>query len=426
MLTGVELLKRTRIKLMREHPFYGYIGLHLTFVEDNKIDTMGVDEEGYCYVNPSFVNNRDDNELAITLVHEILHLALEHPKREGHRNKLVAYVGKDGKIHTVKLFNIACDYAVNAIINKEIKEFGLYSLPRDWLYKEEFEDKSAEEIYSILEKEYSNLPKISVSIPGKGKISIPKINEKGWDKHIWEENGEKKRKGIGKNGGLKKRNIDWARITQEAKIFGEKHHGHISDGVKRDIEKLMQPKLSWKHRLRRSITSHIKNDFTWQRPARHYYSTGVYLPSMKKSEMISAIVGIDTSGSISKEELETFISEIKGIIEEYEYVDLKLIDCDSEAYNIQDISSIEKLMDACKNIRGGGGTDFRPIFEKINNELVKPKVVIIFTDLYGDFPENKPPYEVIWCVSKEGANESSDYYKEAKKIGEIIRIENGW
>ena len=49
-------------------------------------------------------------------------------------------------------------------------------------------------------------------------------------------------------------------------------------------------------------------------------------------------------------------------------------------------------------IQGGGGTDFRPVFEWLDGAGERPELLVYFTDAQGQFPENEPNYPVIWLV----------------------------
>jgi predicted metal-dependent peptidase len=45
---------------------------------------------------------------------------------------------------------------------------------------------------------------------------------------------------------------------------------------------------------------------------------------------------------------------------------------------------------------GGGGTDFAPVFEYVEQQGLAPQALVFLTDLYGPFPEREPHYPVIW------------------------------
>lgn len=50
------------------------------------------------------------------------------------------------------------------------------------------------------------------------------------------------------------------------------------------------------------------------------------------------------------------------------------------------------------NISGGGGTNFRPVFEWVERQDKQPDLLVYFTDADGTFPEWEPHYPVIWLV----------------------------
>ena len=53
------------------------------------------------------------------------------------------------------------------------------------------------------------------------------------------------------------------------------------------------------------------------------------------------------------------------------------------------------------SLKGGGGTDFRPVFEYVNLHLYDTALLVYFTDLDGFFPSEEPLFEVIWVSPKK-------------------------
>ncbi len=50
------------------------------------------------------------------------------------------------------------------------------------------------------------------------------------------------------------------------------------------------------------------------------------------------------------------------------------------------------------SVHGGGGTDFRPVFEWVARQGQRPELLVYFTDAQGSFPQGEPDYPVIWLV----------------------------
>ena len=118
------------------------------------------------------------------------------------------------------------------------------------------------------------------------------------------------------------------------------------------------------------------------------------------------------SGSCKKEIVAKFLGETRSILEEKENFfsrwNVCLIQCDSF---VQDVTMIHspKEWEAYREtiiIKGRGGTDFRPVFQKVE-ELRKQhvfrnlKALIYFTDGDGIYPEQKPDYETAFVFVRQ-------------------------
>ena len=114
------------------------------------------------------------------------------------------------------------------------------------------------------------------------------------------------------------------------------------------------------------------------------------------------IAAIDTSGSISDDELREFVSELDALKGQVR-ARVTLLACD---YNIADNSPWEyepwDTMELPQDVEGGGGTDFRPVFDWVEKENRGPNLLVYFTDAEGDFPKLAPDYPVIWLVKGKG------------------------
>lgn len=416
-MEAIDLLKATRIELMNRHPFWGYLCLSLNFQKDDRIHTIGVSETGLCLYNEEFIT-KNAHQLTIILSHEISHLMLEHHKRKGKRDIIVTVLNPVSKqVESVLLFNISTDYAVNSLLREH------FTLPPFALYDSRFQGKVAEEIYDILKDELKDALKGGGAKPLKG----------GFDAHIWIYDKEDEM-GLGsklkqdiraKMTGQKAK--DWSKLRKEAGQWAtrQKSKGDVPEGLEREVDDFIDMRFDWRHLVRKAVVNTIRSNYSWRRPHKSYYSTNIYLPRLAKSEGIQLGVAVDTSGSISKEELTEFISLIKGICDEYQGMfELYLTDCDAEVYNLdRAVRDLSDFYEFCKKLKGGGGTDYRPIFEKIEEEQLPIKLLIILGDLYGDMPEEAPQgYEVVWLVSEEGARPGNDFYSRAEKIGEVVYL----
>ncbi len=124
------------------------------------------------------------------------------------------------------------------------------------------------------------------------------------------------------------------------------------------------------------------------------------------------VIAIDTSGSVSGELVQTFLQKTYNILKQEESyftkINIHIIQCDSQIQEDAKIKSQEEFDEYLKTmqLRGFGGTDFRPVFGYVDylteqKEFVNLKGLIYFTDGWGTFPEKKPYYETAFVFIEE-------------------------
>lgn len=374
-----ELIK-ARIRLVKKQPFFGRLCLQFPLQESNEVPTAGTDGE-YFYYNKEFVESLTEDELLGVFVHETLHAALGHmwrrDKRDPHR------------------WNIAADYVVNLIA----QENG-FILPRDALSNYQYANMSVEEVYDKLP------PSIKMDVcprcmgeDGQGS------QKKGKKAEANGGSGNKKgRKAKCPCGGshklwekakFKKNAKELERKWQAAVEQAVKTQGHIPSGFERFIKEIA-PKEDWRRILQNYLSS-SSTDFDFMRRDRRSMNSPFYFPDMYDEEQLeNVVVALDTSGSISTEQLNRYISEVRSILKDFPKVTGWVIDCDAE---VGKIVPIEKAS-VKASYYGGGGTSHVPVFNAIRKKNLNPKVCICFTDLYTDFPRTKPNYPVLWLTEE--------------------------
>jgi predicted metal-dependent peptidase len=111
-------------------------------------------------------------------------------------------------------------------------------------------------------------------------------------------------------------------------------------------------------------------------------------------------VAIDTSGSISTEQLCLFAAEVRNLAASYRSA-VTVLECDAQVQKVYPLRGLQVDM----RFKGRGGTDFNPVFDHLREERVPANVLIFLTDLYGAFPGRAPPYPVLWVVPPGSAGE---------------------
>lgn len=127
------------------------------------------------------------------------------------------------------------------------------------------------------------------------------------------------------------------------------------------------------------------------------------------------VIAIDTSGSTSGELVQKFLQKTYNILKSTESfftkINLHIIQCDAKIQEDAKITCQEDFDEYLKTmqIRGLGGTDFRPVFEYVeqlrkNREFTNLKGMVYFTDGYGAFPDKKPDYNAAFVFVDDEYN----------------------
>jgi len=127
------------------------------------------------------------------------------------------------------------------------------------------------------------------------------------------------------------------------------------------------------------------------------------------------VIAIDTSGSVSGEIVQAFINKTYSILSQgknfFDKVNIRIIQCDMEIQSDYKITCLEDFENYLKTmeLRGFGGTDFRPVFEYVDNlidekQFSNLKGLIYFTDGLGVYPEKKPKYDCAFVFLDDAYN----------------------
>jgi len=363
----VDKLVTARVGLLLRHPFFGNLATRMKMIEASDwCQTLATDGRNF-YYNTGFVNELSPKECEFGFAHEVLHNIFDHMGRREGRDP--------------KLANIAADYAANQILKDE----KIGTVP-SWIrifQDDKYRGKSYEEIYAIL---YAAAEKIHPE--DLGELLDDHLDDDDGDDGGDCEDGDKP--GKGKRPRLSKAERQQIRDEiKEAMIAAAQSAGagKVPAGIQRMIKDLTEPKMDWRQLLRMNIQSIIKSDFSFNRPNRRTQHTGAILPGLMNEETIDISVGLDMSGSIGDDQAKDFISEIKGIMDEYKDFKVNLWCFDTEVYNYAEFTgdTADELL--TYEIKGGGGTDFVANWEFMKEQGITPKRFIMFTDGYpcGDW-----------------------------------------
>jgi predicted metal-dependent peptidase len=359
----VEKLITARIGLLLRHPFFGNLATRLKLVDATDwCGTLATDGRHF-YYNNDFVHRLTPKQAEFGFAHEVLHNVFDHMGRR---------YGRDPQ-----LSNIAADYAANQILKDE----RIGEVP-DWIkifQDNKYRGWSYEQIYDEL---YEKAEKIDISALGDLLDEHLDGSEQEGEGGEGDDDKEGNGKGRPKLTAEEKKQI--RDEIKEAMVAAAQAAGagKVPAGVARMIQAFTEPKIDWRQMLRMNIQSILKSNFSFSRPNRKSQHCGAVLPGMMNEETIDVSVAIDMSGSISDKMARDFLSEVKGIMDEYQDFKLDLWCFDTDVYGYKQFTSdtADEIMEY--QCQGGGGTDFDANWQFMKNEQIEPKKFIMFTDGY--------------------------------------------
>ena len=373
-------LLRARIQLLWKRPFFGFLALGLELLEFPKTKGLATDGKHLLY-NPEYVCLQNENVLETLIAHEILHCILRHLWRLGSRE--------------LNKWNYATDYAVNLILKRE--KFVLWE---GALYEDCFAGMEAERIYDLLPDDLPSQDQDDSHDKWPGTSRSKTKNEEGNEEQDGgNPSADPKKQDGASSGGEQSETMEkeWTERAVRA-ATSARMQGKLPGSIAEFIQDLLEPKLNWRVILRDMITTCAKNDFRLFPPSKKHLWRGMYLPTVQ-GETLEIAVGVDSSGSIEKEEFQEFMAEVKGIGDQFEDYSIHLFICDAKIQSSVVLTPFGEWPEEFP--KHNGGTDFKPVFDGIEEEGLHITALVYLTDGAGDYPEYPPEYPVIWALNKD-------------------------
>jgi len=402
---GCEKMRRAALAVCLDYPLYGSIMLRTEgVIADPECDTAWTDGKRIGF-SPKLADQLTHYGCMFVIIHEIWHIMLKHMLRRGMREG--------------QKWNVAADL----VIHSNMKADGFKILK--WaLYEGKYDGMHTEKVYNLLPDQPGPLGNCGQGTPNGGESGTvsgeapkdangnpvpgssigevrPMKNEDGSTMSEAEKSAEA-------------REIDVA-ISQG--INQQKACGKGTGGAERLVKDILDSKVSWETILRQYLEVYARDDYNFSMPSRRYICHGLYMPTLKSESMPDMAFIIDTSGSVSKLELQQFMSEVFAILSIFQ-VRVHVLYVDSAFKGYQEFNSKEMQNLAAFDPKGGGGTSFRPGFKYLEEQGIDPAVCVYLTDLdCNDFPDEAPDYDVVWCCI-------NSFYKERKlPFGELVMVE---
>ena len=347
-------ISKAKAKLLVDYPLFGVLASQVELVLNEDIEAFKSDGIRLEY-NDDFILGCELSELEFVFANAALHASLAHEYRKANRSGW--------------LWQLATDYAINdMLVANGLKR------PHAAPYTKRFTGLYAEEIYEEL----------------KADILRDELEYESDSEADVEPNDKQEQK--------EQQSLET--ILKE-ELFSQEAQTLIQEYIDRDdfpthMERFFtlgkSGQINWRDELREAIERFYRDNYTYMPPNKKFLSQNIYLPS-SSSERINLVVAIDSSGSIDDELLNTFLSELNFLMLSVQNYKIDILVCDEKIHSHETFYSGDIL--TCKVI-GGGATDFRPVFEFVQKEMLDTTLLLYFTDLDGIFPKEPPKYSVKW------------------------------
>lgn len=382
-------IMKARAHLMLTQPFFGCLAMHLKLVEDTTYDTLATDGD-HLYYNPGYVEGISDAQLAGVVAHEVMHIAMDHITRRGHRK--------------MGMWNKACDLAINGQV------LAHFELPDEPHHDPDLDGLSAEEIYRGLSDNEDDTPSPDGGQDQQGQDNRPGADPSGCGAVLDAAPAHDQAALDAVRQEMKTR-------VQQARMIARKKEGELSADTERLIDKMLEPQVDWRALFRDFIDARIVTDFSWMHPNRRLIDQGIYLPGIVPDGTTHVVLAVDTSGSIDEAALNAFSAEIKAAFEDGAVEKLTVVYADTD---VKGHAVFEAGDDFALKPIGGGGTAFDNTFQWIEEHADDAVAVIYFTDLKCSRFGKEPHCPTLWAVW--GDSREFDKLSGNTPFGEALAI----
>ena len=369
-------IERCYKKMLIEKPFYGLFLLGLSKVIDRSVDTACVRKRGInceLVINPDYWNSQDDTQHLNLLCHETLHIIFQHMFLwDSFPNKEVLGLATDCEVNSY-LNNLDNSWVVPSIWNLPLKQGTKF-------YYEEILKQ-----VPLQQKQQQSGESNGNSQGNNNEMPQTKDDHSQWGKDFQECSEAEKQ-------------LIQNQIKGQIKAAAEqtiKMRGTIPAELQEIIDEILKVKpriFDWKAYFRRMLGSIYDVNIKKTRRKESIRFPGAAGINHKKK--VSILVAIDTSGSVSNQELEDFFSEITYIYKTGARI--TILECDAQIS-----ANYEYTGKWTGKVHSRGGTNFQPVIDYYRKNMKDYAALVYFTDGECYIPDNVPR-DTIWVITSTG------------------------
>lgn len=369
---------------LRRYPYYAHVLAGITPVHDPSVPAMGVSLHAvpgrgaryYLHVNVDALL-REPQYLRGILLHEVHHIVLGHLAHPKFKNP-----------EAPDLMLLAQETSANEYIDEALPS------PMLWQHFEAFGLRAGQ---STLQR-YDKLLQARI----EGREPGPKRDTGPVDRHEWEDEAEETPGGVQGTQELIARARDEGEQDAERVRMERPQTQWVAGRTPDELLAMLHGAsgapdayVDWRTALRSFVARARAPVHSWSRPSRRFPERIGVIPgrSYRPRSVLrpKIIVAIDTSLSMSERELTEIAKQLVPISELAQIV---VAECDAR------IARVYPFAGSVMSVKGRGGTDLRPVFERAFLSRYGADGVVYFTDGQGPTPEAAPSVPVLWMLTK--------------------------
>ena len=418
MVNQTERFRELIARFVLKYNYWGYLFSRIRRKPAKNFGSImgvGPEKDGTItlYFEPDLMANTADKEILKIIEHEGMHILNKHIPR--YLRILANETSEQRKTIKTRVWNVASDCTVNTQANlREPVVINGQPWPPCLPEKYKLEDGKVTEyyFYELLKTAKTiNLPS------GKG----------GFDDHgEWKKGAD----GVTDLSSLSRKLDQHVQniIKESVKSFN-KDRGTIPSHIAQLIEGALAPPQAPYYQIIRKLVRGSRYSKFIRSPTKiNRKRTYVFtlkdnkcipqispFPGKTRDRTFDIVVLIDTSGSMSEDEILEGLSGVKNIIEKDRNCYTTVLEVDAA---VEKEYEVKKVRDIQFNIKGRGGTTLRPGLERAKQ--LNCDVCLAFTDGYTEdingIPRKYLPKKLIWVINKGGTAQS------VNRTGYVVQI----
>ncbi len=434
-----KMMVTDRIKLQRKAPFWAIVLQSMLCVEvpynHPLVKTLATDGARIFY-NPLFMFLIGEDARMFVLAHEVCHVIFDTFTRRGERDFRIWNYASDYVINQVlKDAGLTMPDAgkIKAALDK-MRAMGVGNMDEIDAFVEKFDLKKPEKVVGLQDDKYKEMTQEQVyedltkEAEQKMKQMLQKLGYGGGKPPPGKGGGKGQKspgKGQGDPGdpgdgdgdpedgeGEGPGNIDLAdalglgtldshimeelmededfvdaaqRIRSAVEAASAQGRGTVPGAIASLLEANNKSKVNWRSLLQAEAMDRVPEDYSWERPMAALFPMGITLPDMTYEDSLRACLVVDTSGSMSDDDLRKVLTELQAIGRQFTRFYLRVIQCDTNVQEEVYEFTHENLHElATFKFSGRGGTIYLPAMEYVAEHRDEYDWMVFFTDGGGE------------------------------------------